>query len=450
MNSKRILSAFISVLLLTVVSPLAQTASPQHAVPKPRPKPSPASILQKNVTDLQYQPDDRALREKTIAFALNMTPAPVTPTGFQDEMGLGTEAMKQPDAASLEEAAKHFSQAGLIAPWLPDSYSNLAAVDEKLEKFEDARVALGFYLLAAPQAGDAETIRNRIAQLAPDKILEGYVAGLQKNPADDALRTKLIKFALQMNPAPAIPDDALRASARGRAAIEMAKSPDDMKDAVDELDRAVQSAPWQASTYSNLAIAQDKVEDYSGALKSLQFCLLASSNERDVTEVKQMMYELEYKQQKAEKERVQKAAAEEAVRRQQAEKQAMLNGLNGEWVCAQGCTSAVVTAQGETFRIDPRGVSWTLGGVRKDLALEGTVYFPGEHVDKTNCDIPPQSNRFTGSISEDGSKITVQTQFDMYMTHALITGGLLFRNVQCDDMHVDHKENFMFVLVRKH
>ena len=453
MNARKTVSLLILLSLFFVVVVSAQTqpaGAPRSPRPQVRPRtPTPAAMLKQYLADLQAMPDDRALREKAIAFVQSMKTPPAVPQAAQDELAKGTEAVKQTDQKAFQEAATHFNQAALLAPWLPEAYFNLGLVDEKLEKFEDARAALSFYLLAAPNAADAEGVRNRIAQLAPEKRLEQAEADLQKNPTDDLLREKIIKLAQQINPAPAVPEDALRASARGRAAIELAHSPEDLKEAVAELEKAVQAAPWLASVYSNLAIAQDKVGDYGLARRNLRFCLLATSNDRDATDIKKMMYEVEYKQQKADKERAQKAAEEAAIRQQEEQKQAMIEGLNGKWGCAQGCTGATVTVQGETFRINPEGVSWSAAGVRKDFNVEGTVYFPGEHVDKTNCDTPPQSNRFTGTISEDGSKITIRTQFDMYMTHALITGGLLFRRVQCDDMHVDHKEALMFVLARR-
>lgn len=39
--------------------------------------------------------------------------------------------------------------------------------------------------------------------------LKQYVADLQKNPGDDALREKIIKLALTLNPKPALPDEAI-------------------------------------------------------------------------------------------------------------------------------------------------------------------------------------------------------------------------------------------------
>lgn len=112
---------------------------------------SPQARLKQYVANLQKTPGDRALREKIIKLALTMKPAPALPQEAQDELakgnGLATPAAGQ---QALLDALAHFDRAALLAPWWPDAYSSLGSVQEKLERFDDARASLSLYLLAAP------------------------------------------------------------------------------------------------------------------------------------------------------------------------------------------------------------------------------------------------------------------------------------------------------------
>ena len=61
-----------------------------------------------------------------------------------------------------------------------------------------------------------------VAQVSDAKSpnqLKHYIAELQKSPDDQALREKIIKLALTLNPKPEIPEAAERSNARGKAAV---------------------------------------------------------------------------------------------------------------------------------------------------------------------------------------------------------------------------------------
>jgi tetratricopeptide (TPR) repeat protein len=135
----------------------------------------------------------------------------------------------------------------------------------------------------------------------PQQTLNQYVAELQKNPNDYALREKIIKHVQTMKPAPAVPEEAKRYLSRGIAAMKEAKSKDDFKDAVNEFEKAALAAPWFANAYYNLGVAQDKAGAYANAIRSLKLYLLASPDARDAEAVKGLIYEIEYRQEKAAK-----------------------------------------------------------------------------------------------------------------------------------------------------
>jgi hypothetical protein len=88
-----------------------------------------------------------------------------------------------------------------------------------------------------------QSVSAQTQPAAVQDTLKQYVADLQKKPDDQALREKIIKLALEMKPAPAIPEEAKRFMARGVAAVKDAKSADDFKDAVAEFEKAALAAP---------------------------------------------------------------------------------------------------------------------------------------------------------------------------------------------------------------
>ena len=126
----------------------------------------------------------------------------------------------------------------------------------------------------------------------PQAALTQAVAELQKNPADTALRERIIKLAAEMNPAPAIPEEAKRFMVRGATAFKAAKSPEDARDAVAEFEKATLAAPWLADAYNNLGVAQDKAGLYAEAIQSLKWYLLAAPNASDAEAKQALIYEV--------------------------------------------------------------------------------------------------------------------------------------------------------------
>jgi len=161
----------------------------------------------------------------------------------------------------------------------------------------------------------------------PGETLTQYIADLQQNPDDTALREKIIKLALTLDPAPTVPEEAKRFMARGIAAIKSAHESGDFADAVAEFQKAALAAPWLANVYNNLGIAQDKAGQYAEAISSLRLYLLAAPAAEDTDAVKSLIYEIEYREEKA----AQQSSEEEPELDDQREEQDRYGWLLGLW-----------------------------------------------------------------------------------------------------------------------
>ncbi|MRR06710.1 MAG: hypothetical protein EG828_07170 [Deltaproteobacteria bacterium] len=97
--------------------------------------------------------------------------------------------------------------------------------------------------------------------------------------------------------------EAQRHMDRGQAAIEMAKTPEDLEDAITEFQQAKALAPDWPDPYYHLGLIQDKLERYDDALLSLMRYLQLAPRSPDAPQVQQLVNRIEYKKEKAEKER---------------------------------------------------------------------------------------------------------------------------------------------------
>ena len=85
----------------------------------------------------------------------------------------------------------------------------------------------------------------------PQQTLQQYVADLQSNPNDAALRGKIIALAQTMRTPPAVPADTYELVGRAAYAIKNANSDADFLAAADAYGKALQLAPWVADYYFN-------------------------------------------------------------------------------------------------------------------------------------------------------------------------------------------------------
>ncbi|MCH8347499.1 MAG: tetratricopeptide repeat protein [Proteobacteria bacterium] len=121
-----------------------------------------------------------------------------------------------------------------------------------------------------------------------------------------------------------VSQEAKRHMFRGQAAMEEASDASGYQDAVSEFKQAIQLAPNWADAWFNLGVAQEKVGDLSGAMKSFQKYLDLNPNASDRNEVEALIYKLEYL--------IDKAQRQTALKKAQAQNDASLaNGLEGLW-----------------------------------------------------------------------------------------------------------------------
>lgn len=113
-----------------------------------------------------------------------------------------------------------------------------------------------------------------IAQ-SPREQFQQMVEELKKDPSNIALRTKIIKHAQELKPAPSVPDEAIEYEGRGQFAFKNAKSEADYLAAAKEYEKANDLAPWVPGYYDDLCTIYEK----AGKLEDAKFnceCYLTS------------------------------------------------------------------------------------------------------------------------------------------------------------------------------
>jgi tetratricopeptide (TPR) repeat protein len=154
------------------------------------------------------------------------------------------------------------------------------------------RILLIITMLASlllPGLSEAASKKTGASQ---DTLLQ-HVEDLRKNPADHALREKIIKLALGMKPAPTVPEEAERSLVRGTSHFQKATDANGFKKAIAEFRSAVNAAPWFALAYYNLGVAQEKAGQYAEAIDSLKLYIMAAPDAKNARDVKNKIYALE-------------------------------------------------------------------------------------------------------------------------------------------------------------
>jgi tetratricopeptide (TPR) repeat protein len=148
-------------------------------------------------------------------------------------------------------------------------------------------------LLAMSLTAQAQSAREHLTDLT---------AQLQKAPADEALREKIITLALTLHPNPATPDAAIMAEGAAEYAFKNAKVNSDFSDAAKQYEKALLLAPWLAADYFNCGVAHEKAGEIKEAIRNFSLYPLAAPNADDLQAVKKRIGGLQYATQKAEDE----------------------------------------------------------------------------------------------------------------------------------------------------
>jgi tetratricopeptide (TPR) repeat protein len=139
--------------------------------------------------------------------------------------------------------------------------------------------------LANAQESPAPSSREQLNQ---------YVTDLQKNPSDDALREKIIKLALTLEPRPVVPREATEHEGAAEYAFKHVESAADFRNAAVEYEKVLLIAPWAAADYYNLGVCYDKAGDPVKAIAAYQMYLLTASGAKDTDEVVKQIVALKY------------------------------------------------------------------------------------------------------------------------------------------------------------
>ncbi len=106
------------------------------------------------------------LEKKNIEIYLKLDPKPLLSEEARRHVAYGEAAVEiAKDPEGFKKAADEFSQALLIAPWYAKGYFNLGLVQEKAGDYQEAMQDLRLYLIAEPNAPDAEEVQTRIMKI---------------------------------------------------------------------------------------------------------------------------------------------------------------------------------------------------------------------------------------------------------------------------------------------
>lgn len=155
-------------------------------------------IFNQLISDLQKKPDNYDLRKKIIKFAQTMRPIPAIPSDaekFSDHAEAAFKAAKS--ETGFVSAAKDYEKALLRAPWVANYYYNLGVIYKKAAKPQEAKRCFEFYLLADPNAQDADDIRTHIEKLENEISIDNKY---EKNDKEKK-RDELLLMNLQKSPA---------------------------------------------------------------------------------------------------------------------------------------------------------------------------------------------------------------------------------------------------------
>ena len=192
---------------------------------------------------------------------------------------------------------------------------------------------------------------------SPREQLNQMVHQLQKTPNDNALREKIIKLAMEIKPAPSIPEEAREPFVMGATVLKRASGPAGASKAVDLFTQAISIAPWFADAYYNRAIAREAAGQFEPAIDDLKLYLGFKLTNAERREAQDKIYALKANAQLAsatEAEEVKAVAAKVA-----AERERLRPSVEGRWT--NGLIEFQVIKSGEKFDIIPGLLSGLVG-----------------------------------------------------------------------------------------
>ena len=141
---------------------------------------------------------------------------------------------------------------------------------------------------------------NVVYAQTPREELQQMVEQLQKSPSDNALREKIIRLAISVKPAPAIPEEANRTFVKGNVFQKEAKDASGYELAISAYSESLRAAPWWGDAYFNLSIAQESAGKFVEAIASTRHYMASvPTGSAEVREAQNKIYALEAKKEMA-------------------------------------------------------------------------------------------------------------------------------------------------------
>ena len=244
----------------------------------------------------------------------------------------------------------------------------------------------------------------------PQAALNQYIADLQKNPNDYALREKIIRHVQTMKPKPAVPEEARRHFIEGNTLLKAAKDQRSYGLARDAYRQCLLVAPWWADAYNNYAVALELSGQFDDAVNALKLYIVTNPGEGETRKAQDKIYEIGAKKKLAAQEK--EPSAPKAV---SAPPQNTFEDLLRK---IDGRRYTITEGSGVTSVLDVRGRTIVRGTIENGRYLEWTGEASRVEIRGRETTVPLYYRPFKVSavsmtflISEDGYSITGRTRF---------------------------------------
>jgi tetratricopeptide (TPR) repeat protein len=183
---------------------------------------------------------------------------------------------------------------------------------------------------------------------SPQQTLNQYIADLQKNPNDNALREKIIKHVQTMKLAPAIPEEARRYFVEGNALLKAAKAQKGYGLAIDAYRQCLLIAPWWAEALYNYAVALDLANQFDEAVNVLKLYITTTPGEGESRKAQDKIYEIGAKKKLAAQEK-EESSPQAIAAREQKKSDNWLKKLDGRRYTKPGEVTSVLDVKGKVL-----------------------------------------------------------------------------------------------------
>ena len=266
------------------------------------------------------------------------------------------------------------------------------------------KLVFGLAFLLAGSCVFAQSPRDQLSQL---------VEQLQRVPADNALRERIVKLGAEIKPAPAIPEEANRLFVRGNVFQKEAKDASGYDPAIASYRQALNIAPWWGDAYFNLAAALESTNKFAEATAAVKlFMATVPPGSAEAREAQNRIYAIEAKSEIATKQAVAAQASVVA-----AEAQRRRRRMEGTW-SSHGFVEVQVIASGDRFSLGPVKLMGQFGlAIATEVVIDShRLRFVLEQPACPSCRsvydvvISEDGRELRGMISKAGS--TENTKFD--------------------------------------